>query len=861
MDPQVCPPSLSSIQSSISALDSIPAQVFKAAHSRSSSAGSTRHSKQFQDWEVVEELQNSVVDSSVPGLCEGVLMKKRKYPLKGWHKRYFILDKGILKYSKTQQDLQRGKVHGSMDVSTAVMSVNKSSKRIDLDAGDNLYHLKAKSSDMFYIWITKLSAHRVYRKKEAMEAQRGLLLSCLPNMAQMAHRRVSLPIHTSSAPLFQAVTGSPSSSMSSHPSVTNKVSAWLQQSNNIDATSTDLSRCQTDLAELMHLIQRLHWLEGGLPVTDRDLQMRISMQNLSLEKPKKGGRMYGHSRTLSRVEAMGLFNSNQLNTNFSSLQSIPHHVYSQLSNPLVASPEANKIHQDVCKLSQKVFTSLKSVHEVLTLERERLKQAWAAPDLRDTTTQQLASLCSTLSERGPSQRAPSVADSMAEYFDASEVLVCETSSEAEASDESGLSDITTTTSTSEPEEGHAIVTLKYRDSLRNAPDKPSLMSDTGRRRILLAAGADNSHVGIMTILYNNIGKDLSRVSMPIVLNEPVSLLQRLSEELEYSHLLDIANRTDDPYERMVYVAAFSISGYAWASWRYRYKPFNPVLGETYENVREDRGFRYVSEQVSHHPPISACHAESNNFTFWQDQRWKYKFWGKSVEIMSSGNVNVTLPRYGDHYEWNKAVTCIHNVLSQQRWLEHYGEVVIKNNSSDVCTCKITFVKSRYWGSDGTKNEVQGVVLDRAGKVVHRFGGLWHEGIVCDTLPAASKCVWKPNVQPKDHVDFYGFSQYARELNELPADLRSVLPPSDTRFRPDQRLLEEGQVAEADRKKDQVEEKQRERRKEMAKQGQEHVPRFFRKEKDAGQEVWIYNGTYWKIREDPGFSKSDNLILW
>lgn len=42
---------------------------------------------------------------------------------------------------------------------------------------------------------------------------------------------------------------------------------------------------------------------------------------------------------------------------------------------------------------------------------------------------------------------------MAEYFDASEVIMCETSSEAEASDESGLSDITTT-SNSEPEEGH-----------------------------------------------------------------------------------------------------------------------------------------------------------------------------------------------------------------------------------------------------------------------------------------------------------------------------------------------------------------------------------------------------------------------
>uniref|UniRef100_A0A671TX85 Oxysterol-binding protein n=1 Tax=Sparus aurata TaxID=8175 RepID=A0A671TX85_SPAAU len=577
MDPQVCPPPLSSSQSMISSLDKSPASTFKPGHSRSSST-----------------VPGSTVDLSIPGICEGYLMKRRKYPLKGWHKRYFLLEKGILKYSKTQQDIQRGKLHGSLDVSLAVMSINKKSKRIDLDAGDNLYHLK-------------------------------ILLSSAPSQ---------------------------------------------------------------------------------------------------------------------RTPSMGRH----------------------------------------------------------------------------------------------SHRAPSVADSMAEYFDASEVIVCETSSEAEASDESGLSDITTT-STSEPEEGHS------------------------RRTAIPAPGADNSHIGIMTILYNNIGKDLSRVSMPIALNEPVSLLQRLSEELEYSELLDIANHIEDPFERMVYVAVFSISGYAWASWRYRYKPFNPVLGETYETRREDRGFKYVSEQVSHHPPISACHAESENFTFWQDQRWKYKFWGKSVEILSSGQVNITLPKYGDHYEWNKAVTCIHNVLSQQRWIEHYGEVVIRNTQSDICTCKITFVKSRYWSSDNNKNEVQGVVLNRAGEVVHRFGGLWHEGIFCDTL-LEPKCIWKPNVQPDDHVDFYGFSRYARELNELMPELEAILPPTDTRFRPDQRLLEEGKVAEAEKKKDEVEEKQRERRKEMAKNGEEHIPRFFRKALDeAGREVWLSNDTYWKLRKDPGFAKTENLDLW
>lgn len=49
-------------------------------------------------------------------------------------------------------------------------------------------------------------------------------------------------------------------------------------------------------------------------------------------------------------------------------------------------------------------------------------------------------------------------------------------------------------------------------------------------------------------------------------------------------------------------------------------------------------------------------------------------------------------RSGDHYEWNKVTSCIHNILSGQRWIEHYGEISIKNSSSDVCHCKITFVK-------------------------------------------------------------------------------------------------------------------------------------------------------------------------
>lgn len=58
-------------------------------------------------------------------------------------------------------------------------------------------------------------------------------------------------------------------------------------------------------------------------------------------------------------------------------------------------------------------------------------------------------------------------------------------------------------------------------------------------------------VSLWNILRNNIGKDLSKVSMPVQLNEPLNTLQRLCEELEYSSLLDHASRMTDPCERMV----------------------------------------------------------------------------------------------------------------------------------------------------------------------------------------------------------------------------------------------------------------------------------------------------------------------
>lgn len=80
-------------------------------------------------------------------------------------------------------------------------------------------------------------------------------------------------------------------------------------------------------------------------------------------------------------------------------------------------------------------------------------------------------------------------------------------------------------------------------------------------------------------------------------SEPLSFLQRLTEDFEYSECLDAAVSSKDNIEQMAYVAAFTVSSYATTTTR-TMKPFNPLLGETFEFDRlSDLGWRSLVEQV------------------------------------------------------------------------------------------------------------------------------------------------------------------------------------------------------------------------------------------------------------------------
>lgn len=52
--------------------------------------------------------------------------------------------------------------------------------------------------------------------------------------------------------------------------------------------------------------------------------------------------------------------------------------------------------------------------------------------------------------------------------------------------------------------------------------------------------------------------------------------------------------------RLLNIAAFAVSGYASTEGR-QCKPFNPLLGETYEADYPDKGLRFFSEKASQTP--------------------------------------------------------------------------------------------------------------------------------------------------------------------------------------------------------------------------------------------------------------------
>uniref|UniRef100_A0A8C5G6F1 Oxysterol-binding protein n=1 Tax=Gouania willdenowi TaxID=441366 RepID=A0A8C5G6F1_GOUWI len=393
-------------------------------------------------------------------------------------------------------------------------------------------------------------------------------------------------------------------------------------------------------------------------------------------------------------------------------------------------------------------------------------------------------------------------------------------------------------------------------------------------------------ISVWSILKKCIGHELSKITMPIVFNEPLSFLQRITEYMEHTYLINRACALSDSIQRMQAVAAFAVSAVA-SQWERTGKPFNPLLGETYELIREEKGFRLVSEQVSHHPPVSAFHAESlvGDFVFHGSIYPKLKFWGKSVEAEPKGTITLELLKHNETYTWTNPTCCVHNIILGKLWIEQYGTMEIVNHSTGE-KCVLNFKPCGMFGKE--LHTVEGYIQEKSKKKRCVIYGKWTECMWsvdpqiyethkksekrgdnkkqkneevegadnddADNMPEIQETVsvvpgsvllWRIDSRPPHSATMYNFTNFAMSLNELQPGMEAVISPTDCRFRPDIRHMENGNMDEASKDKERLEEKQRAARKERAKNNEEWSTRWFQMGTNpyTGSQDWIYSGGY------------------
>ncbi|VDN51713.1 unnamed protein product [Dracunculus medinensis] len=393
----------------------------------------------------------------------------------------------------------------------------------------------------------------------------------------------------------------------------------------------------------------------------------------------------------------------------------------------------------------------------------------------------------------------------------------------------------------------------------------STLDDSGKisrkwRESLPSPVIPKADLSIWTILRQFVGKDLTRITIPVIFNEPLSFLQRLAEYMEYFELLEKAENCDDEVERFELVIAFIISSLSSNYLRFA-KPFNPLLFETFELDRSnEEGYRFVAEQVSHHPPISAFHAQFRFGEFFGTVSPRVKFWGISIEILPCA-------KRKEIYTWDAVNISVHNIIMGEMYMKLNGQINVRCGLDKEC--KI-ILKNNY-RERGIQNGFFEGSLCISGKIVRSLYGNWINFFATchpkdfdkiyqswlnvyrscintsdeEKLPLIknSKLLWRCAPRPLNSANMYNFTSFSLLLND-PDYINDFLPRTDSRLRPDIRRLEQGEMDEAANQKGILEVKQREARVFSQKNGIIKQPRWFNESKAANGPSWIFNGKYW-----------------
>lgn len=752
-----------------------------------------------------------------------MMLKKRRKKLQGYARRYFSLDYkyGVLNYFASQSNMS---LRGSMPIKLCVVSARAKSRDIYIDSGMELWHVKPLNDTDFNTWVAALDVARLgassyahqtpmnyYAQNHLVQSEAASKLSVL-----LSDPRLALPVDTQSKPINATIARQQAlDQLTGSATVWDRFDTLVQKLQRTANKAEEASKKQDGKSLNEFPLGRG---ENVFNASDDQMSRRSSFWKRKSRQPS--GTMLDISPTdmpAKLPESPGDISSE----NISALN--------------ISAPSSTDTLKEI---SLELLVLLEDLKEVVA-ETKNIE-----PSPQRQSSVDAASLFSS-----------------EEFFDAKEndgVLLFQ---QDESSEEEEEEEIQEYESNSDVEDDFAgpkahLPTLSHNMEAMIEESKDHdhacdlyplpLIKDIPKRRNNIAE-AVAAPPNFLTIIRKNVGKDMSSVAMPVTANEPVTILQRFTEILEPVSLINAAlTYPEKSPERIIHIAAFASLSIASSRAKERAgrKPFNPLLGETFELVSPEEGVRAITEKVSHRPPIMAMQVDAARWTLQYAPSPHQQIWGKSIEINNKGTARLSVLDSGEVYEWVQPTTFMRNIIAGEKYVEPVGSmsVVCSNGWRAVVEYKAGGMFS------GRSEDLRGKVLGPDGKefAAVSIEGKWTTSISMKT-PKGQSTIWKAGPLVHDYQKKFGYTQFAANLNEITPIEKGLMAPTDSRLRPDQRMYENGETTSAEAKKLELEQHQRERRAELEKSHTEYQPVFFEKE---GDNWYLKKGkdNYWERRK-------------
>ncbi|OAF68520.1 hypothetical protein A3Q56_03768 [Intoshia linei] len=228
-----------------------------------------------------------------------------------------------------------------------------------------------------------------------------------------------------------------------------------------------------------------------------------------------------------------------------------------------------------------------------------------------------------------------------------------------------------------------------------------------------------------------IGMDLSRILLPTFILENRSLLEMYADFLAHTDFFISIAQQKSPQDRMIAVLKWYVSSFhtAWDV-KTAKKPYNPILGEFFEcsykcdeTTKSDQVY-FISEQISHHPPVSAFYAEScENHIYIEGHIWtKSKFYGLSVGVDLIGGATIYLKEFNEHYKISFPSAFAKSILTVPT-VEIGGDVKIVCQETNYKS-KISFHLKPFYG--GSRHRVSAKISNMTtNKSFYILDGYWN----------------------------------------------------------------------------------------------------------------------------------------